>query len=228
MAATKHFRGAHMKVSCLSVSALLVLACATVPAVAGEGRSISNVNGSVRASPGVAYDSLTTVNGDVRVAKGATAEVAKSVNGEVVLESNTTVGRVSTVNGSVRVEDGATVAHEASTVNGSVTLGKGSRVGGDVSSVSGEIELEGAEVAGKLSTYNGDIELEGGSRVLGGIHIKKPRDSDNGWRHNSPPEVHICSTCVVQGELRFDRPVELRVDPGAKIGAVIGDQVTRR
>jgi len=217
-----------MKVSCLSVSALLILACGAVAAAAGEGRSISNVNGSVRASPGVAYDSLTTVNGDVRVAKGASAEVAKSVNGEVVLETDSSVGRVSTVNGSVRLENGAKVANEASTVNGGVSLGKGARVGGDVSSVSGEIELEGAEVAGNLTTYNGDIELEGGSRVLGGIHIKKPKDSDNGWRHNSPPEVHICSTCVVHGELRFDRPVELRVDPGAKIGTVIGDQVTRR
>jgi hypothetical protein len=40
--------------------------------------------------------------------------------------------------------------------------------------------------------------------------------------------VHICSTCVVDGDLVFDRPVELRVDNGAKIGKVIGDKVTRR
>ena len=40
--------------------------------------------------------------------------------------------------------------------------------------------------------------------------------------------MHICSTCIVDGELRFDRPVELRVDDGAKIGKVIGDNVTRR
>jgi hypothetical protein len=32
---------------------------------------------------------------------------------------------------------------------------------------------------------------------------------------------------VVEGELRFDRPVELRVDQGAKIGNVIGDSVKR-
>jgi hypothetical protein len=32
---------------------------------------------------------------------------------------------------------------------------------------------------------------------------------------------------VVEGELRFDRPVELRVEPGAKIGKVIGEDVKR-
>ena len=40
--------------------------------------------------------------------------------------------------------------------------------------------------------------------------------------------MHICATCVVEGDLRFDRPVELRVESGAKIGKVIGDHVTRR
>ncbi len=215
-------------VACLSVAALAALAWSASPVSAGNGRNISNVNGSVRASPGENYDTLSTVNGDVRVARGATADVAKSVNGEVVLEQDVKVGQVSTVNGSLRIEDGAAITHEASTVNGSVSLGKRVRVGGDVSSVSGEIELEGAEVAGKVSTYNGDIELSDGSRVLGGIHIKKSKDSGWGSNHGSTPEVHICSTCVVEGELRFDRPVELRVDPGAKIGTVIGEQVTRR
>jgi len=217
-------------VACISVAALVFLAWEAGPAAAADGgRNISNVNGSVHASPGETYDTLSTVNGDVRVARGATAQVAKSVNGEIVLEEDVKVGQVSTVNGSVRIEDGAAVDHEATTVNGGVHVGKRARVGGDVSSVSGEIELEGAEVAGKVQTYNGDIDLTEGARVLGGIHIKKPRDgSDWGSKHNSPPEVHICSTCVVEGELRFDRPVELRVDPGAKIGQVIGESVQRR
>ena len=45
---------------------------------------------------------------------------------------------------------------------------------------------------------------------------------------DDPVKVHICATCVVDGDLRFERPVELRVDNGAKIGKVIGDKVTRR
>jgi hypothetical protein len=80
---------------------------------------------------------------------------------------------------------------------------------------------------GKLTTNNGDIDLTGGARVHGGIHVKK----STSWFGNDkddPVKVHVCSTCVVDGELRFDRPVELRVDQGGKIGSVIGDAVTRR
>jgi len=217
-----------MKVVAAVLLFALVYVIAAHPVAAGDGRNISNVNGSVRASAGEVYDTLTTVNGDVRVARGAAADIAKSVNGDIEVEAEAKLGSISTVNGSLHVREGATISREASTVNGRVNLGRNARVGGDVSSVSGEIDLEGAEVTGKLTTYNGDIELTDGSRVLGGIHIKKPRSSDGGWNHSDPPEVHICSTCVVEGELRFDRPVELRVDAGARIGTVVGDQVHRR
>ena len=97
-----------------------------------------------------------------------------------------------------------------------------------MSTVSGDIELEGAEVGGKLTTSNGDIELTDGAHVRGGIHVRKNKGSNWGWGRRTSPEVHICSTCVVDGELRFERPVELRVDQGAKIGKVIGDEVERR
>ncbi len=94
--------------------------------------------------------------------------------------------------------------------------------------MSGEIELAGAEVAGKLITRNGDIDLTDGARVRGGIHVQKPNDSGWDWGKSDPIKVHVCGTCVVDGELRFDQPVELRVDSGGKIGTVIGDKVTRR
>jgi hypothetical protein len=97
-----------------------------------------------------------------------------------------------------------------------------------VTTVSGEIELNGAEVGGELITRNGDIELTDGARVRGNIHVKTKNDSNWGWNDSDPIKVHICSTCVVDGELRFDRPVELRVEDGGKIGKVIGDKVTRR
>jgi hypothetical protein len=218
----------NMNAACISVSLLTLLAGVADPAIAGSGRSISNVNGGVTASEGEAYDSVTTVNGDVRLGRGASAEEAKSVNGEVVLDEDAKVGNVSTVNGSLRLGEGASVMHEASTVNGGVQLAKRAHVGGGVATVSGEIELDGAEVTGALSTYNGDIELSGGAKVLGGIHIKKSKGWSWDSEHGRPPQVHICSTCVVEGELRFDRPVELRIDPGAKIGKVIGENVTRR
>jgi predicted acyltransferase (DUF342 family) len=195
---------------------------------ASDGRDLSSVNGAVSASDGETYGTLSAVNGHVRVGRGATADVAKTVNGAVHVEDDAKLGEVSTVNGSLNIGDGVAIERTASTVNGSVTLGKRTHVRGDVSTVSGEIDLNGAEVGGRLTTRNGDIELTDGARVRGGIHIKQKNDSNWGWGKNEPLRVHICSTCVVEGELRFDRPVELRVDQGAQIGKVVGDSVTRR
>jgi len=213
---------------CLAASALVIFAWAASPedSLAADGRSLSKVNGSIRAEAGQAYDSLSTVNGDVRVSSGATADEAKTVNGDVTLENDARIGRVSTVNGSLRIGEGAAVGREASTVNGSVKLDRRSRVDGDISTVSGEIELRGAEVAGTLSSVNGDIDLTEGSHVRGGIIIRKNRSSW-GWDHDDLPRISVCSTCVVEGELRFERPVELRVEQGGKIGTVVGDSVKR-
>ena len=207
----------------------VTLAAAQVSA-GGSGRDISSVNGSVDTSPGQSYDTLSTVNGDVHVQGGASADVAKTVNGDVTLDTDAKVGNARTVNGSLRLREGASIEREASTVNGSVDLGQRARVGGDVSTVSGDIKLNGAEVGGNLETRNGDIQLRDGARVQGGIVVKKR--NDNGWSwgndHDDPVKVNICATCEVVGELRFERAAILHVEPGAKIGQVIGDEVTRR
>ena len=193
---------------------------------AADGNNLSSVNGSVKAEPGQSYGKLSAVNGNLRVGRGATADEAGTVNGEIVVEDDVRLGEVETVNGSLSIRDGVIVARTASTVNGGIEIGKRSRIGGDVSTVSGEIELNGAEVGGSLTTSNGDIELADGARVQGGIHIKKNKNWVS-WGNDEPNEVHICGTCVVEGDLRFERPVELRVDPGAKIGKVIGESVKR-
>jgi len=219
-----------MKTAVVSLAAALAfIAWAASPDTrANDGRSISTVNGQVSADEGQSYDTLSTVNGQVHVARGVTANEAKTVNGQVLIEEDVKLGRASTVNGQLRVGEGSTIEHEASTVNGGVKLAKRVRVGGDVSTVSGEIELDGAEVGGSLTTRNGDIELTDGAHVRGNINVKKKNDSGWSWGKDEPIEVRICSTCVVDGELRFERPVELYVQPGAKIGKVIGDSVTRR
>ncbi len=200
---------------------------ASSDSVASDGRSITSVNGQVEAAPGETYDTLSTVNGQVRVGRGVTAKEAKTVNGQILIAEDVKLGKASTVNGQLRIGEGATITEEASTVNGSVKLAKRARVGGDVSTVSGEIELDGAEVGGSLTTRNGDIELSEGAHVRGGINVKKKNDSGWSWGKDESVEVRICATCVVDGELRFERPVELYVAPGARIGKVIGDSVTR-
>lgn len=220
-----------MKVATLATAAIvaLVVWAGTGPSLAGGSRNVTAINDSVEAQSGQTYDNVNTVNGDVTVRSGATVDSAHTVNGEVVIEKDAKVGNVNTVNGSLEIGEGASVAREASTVNGGVEIAKRARVGGAVSTVSGEIELNGAEVGGTVTSVNGDIDLTDGARVRGDLVVKKP---NNDWNRNKdrgdPVKVHVCSTCVVEGELRFERPVELRVDDGAKIGRVIGDQVTRR
>ena len=216
-----------MKFATLATACFGFIVCAATPvAFASDGRNLTTVNGSVEATAGQTYDTVSTVNGEVRVGRGATVEAAKTVNGEVEIESDARVGTVSTVNGALDIGEGATVTHEASTVNGELSIAQRSHVGGDVSTVSGEIELKGAQVAGSVSTVNGNIELTEGARVRGNLVVKRP---NSGWnKHEGDPvKVRICATCVVEGELRFERPVELRVENGAKIGKVIGDSVKR-
>ncbi len=219
-----------MRIVVVTVFACIVLVAWSGKSVfaSGGARDLTAVNGSVTAEPGQTYDTVRTVNGAVRVSRGASAAEAKTVNGSLVLEEDTKVGTASTVNGSLRIGAGAAVAEEASTVNGSIALAKRARVGGDVSTVSGRIRLDGAEVTGKVITRDGDIELNDGARVHGGIHV---REKGNNWSWNGSKlvvQVEICSTCVVDGELRFDRAVELHVESGGRIGRVIGDEVTRR
>jgi DUF4097 and DUF4098 domain-containing protein YvlB len=206
--------------------AIAVLGLAQVSS-AGDGRSISKVNDSVTASAGTTYDSISTVNGDVHVERGVTAGSANTVNGSITLEDDARIGKASTVNGSIKAGTNVSISEEASTVNGGLRFARNSKVGGELSSVSGDIELAGTEVTGLITTVNGDIDLKDGTHARGGIHVRKPKGT--GWNWNKETvKVHVCSTCVVDGELRFDRPVELRVDNGGRIGKVIGEEVTRR
>jgi UDP-3-O-[3-hydroxymyristoyl] glucosamine N-acyltransferase len=220
-----------MKLAVISFSAVLlafVAWTASPVSQAGNGRSITTVNGQVEAEDGQTYETLSTVNGQVRVGRGVTAKEAKTVNGQVLIEEDVKLGKASTVNGQLRIGQRSIIEHEASTVNGGVKLDKGARVGGNLSTVSGGIDLDGAEVGGSVTTHNGDIELSDGAHVRGDIVVKKKNDTGWSWGKDEPIEVRICASCVVDGDLRFERPVELYVQPGAKIGKVIGDSVTRR
>ncbi len=192
---------------------------------ASDGSHLRAVNGSVTAREGQSYTKVSTVNGDVRIGRGASADEAETVNGSIDIDDDARLGRVSTVNGSLNVANGVAISGAASTVNGDVDLER-ARVGGDVTTVSGDIDLKGSEVTGGLRTVNGDIELAEGARVHGGITVKKNKGGWS-WGEDDPVKVRICSTCVVDGELRFERPVELRVESGGKIGQVIGENVKR-
>ena len=215
--------------SCFAVAALLWLAWAGSPLTfAADGNNLTAVNSSVSAQDGQTYGTLSTVNGDVSVGRGAIAQEARTVNGSIHLEADARVGEAHTVNGSLHLSEGVTIERELDTVNGNIDMRKRTRVGGDVATVSGEIEMEGGEVGGELRTVNGDIELTEGAHVRGGIYVKKSKGAGWSWGKDDPVKVRICATCVVEGDLRFEKPVELRVESGARIGKVIGDSVIRK
>ena len=194
--------------------------------LAGDGRN-HFLGQRIRSRPRPARPTatLSTVNGNVRVGRGATADHAKTVNGEIeVEEQRQDSAKWSTVNGSLDI--GEDVAIAAQCFDGQwrrrarqAHARRRRRVDG----VTARSRSMAREVGGQIVTRNGDIDLTDGARVRGGIHVKKNNGSNWGWGKDEPLKVHICSTCVVDGELRFDRPVELRVDDGAKIGKVIGD-----
>ena len=175
--------------------------------------------------------SLSTVNGDVRVGRGAIADEAKTVNGEIEARRRRE-GRRSAARSTDRCDigDGAAVdTRQPRPSTASVELGNArTRRRRRHDGVRRNRTRRRRSRGHGSITRNGDIDLTDGARVRGGIHVKKKNDSNWGWGKDDPIKVHICGTCVVDGELRFDRPVELRVDSGAKIGKVIGDKVTRR
>jgi hypothetical protein len=75
---------------------------------------------------------------------------------------------------------------------------------------------------GQIHTVGGDVTVGARSRVHGGILIEKPHGVGFHWGKNRIPRVVIGPNAVVDGELRFEREVELFVHPSARIGKVSG------
>jgi hypothetical protein len=183
------------------------------------------VNGSVRVPDGMQTGNVGTVNGSIHVGDNATLQQGETVNGSISLGSHSSADSLSTVNGSISLSDDAHVAHAVETVNGSMTLRNGSQVGGSLTNVNGTIELTTARVGGGIRTANGDINVGGHSQVDGGILVQKP----SGWFEfmQHAPRVVIGPGAVVNGELRFERKVELYVSDKATIGPVVGATAVR-
>jgi DUF4097 and DUF4098 domain-containing protein YvlB len=205
---------------------ILLFAASTAVAVAAP-TDISKVNGSIRAEAGGNYGELSAVNGAIRIEDGAVVREADTVNGTITVQARAQVGKASTVNGSIDLGAGAVIENSASTVNGAIRLAQGAEVSGGVETVNGSIRMDAARIGGDIETVNGSIIVGDGSQVGGGITVRKPK---GGWfnfgSNSKPPRVEIGANAVVQGELRFEREVELVVHPTAKIGRVIGDVVS--
>ena len=121
-------------------------------------------------------------------------------------------------------------AHEqparVESVNGDLTLREGTEVGGSLENVNGKIELHSAHVAGGIKTVNGSIDITGNSRVQRGILVHKSA-TDVVSFGNDLPRIVIGPGATVDGELRFERVVQLYVSDRATIGPVVGATAIR-
>ena len=212
----------------LPLAALLLLAgCYNMPGdVTADASGAKTVNGSIHVPAGTHSAAVGTVNGSIHVDDNASVAHAGTVNGSVALGAHAAAESVDTVNGSITLEEGARVAQDVTTVNGSMTFKSGAEVGGPVSNVNGRIALNDAHVAGGLRTVDGDIDVRGNSRVEGGILVKH----GGGGLFNftvHKPRIVIGPGAVVQGDLHFERAVDLYVSDQATTGPITGASAIR-
>lgn len=213
----------------LLLAAALALATVAPGAVASDN-DIDKVNGSITAEAGQSYGDLSTVNGSIRIGTGAHVNEAETVNGAIHVGDLAQIADgLTTVNGSIKLGRQVGVGDDLVTVNGGVFVDHGGRVEGDIVTVNGSIGLVQAELGGDIETVNGDITVGIGSYVHGGITVEKP---NNSWWPISfgvrkPSRIVIAQNAQVDGELRFEREVELYVHDSAEIGPVSGAEVVR-
>lgn len=214
-----------MKKLCLTLA--IAAAFVALPALAENHGDIDRVNKSIHIGSGDSAGSLETVNGSIHIGSNATVQSAETVNGGVSLGEGSVAESVETVNGSITLEADATVAQSVEAVNGGIQLERNAEVIGDVENVNGGIELNSAKVGGRITTTTGDVFVLDGSRVGGGILVEQQRS----WFGNSQPQrdprIVIGAGSVVNGELRFDREVDLYVHETAKVGTITGANAKR-
>jgi DUF4097 and DUF4098 domain-containing protein YvlB len=197
--------------------AALVVAASVSQVQAQE--SINKVNGGISIDAGDNAGDLSTVNGGIEVGDNATAATVETVNGGIRLGENARVRSAESVNGGVRLAEGAEIENGLESVNGAITLLPGARVGTDLENVNGTITLDAAHVGGQLSTTSGSILIGSGSRVDGGLLVRKPKGMNF---ENRPPRVVIGPDAEVGGTLTFEREVRLYVHDRARIGTITG------
>ena len=196
-----------MKVSFRYITAIALAFMVALPAVAtAEGK-------------------LSTVNKSIRIDDNSTIGNVDSVNGAIRIGANSVVKSVESVNGAINLGNDVMVERGIEAVNGAITLEPGCEVGGNVETVNGGIRLQNTSVSNDVSTVNGGIRLLKGTEVVGNVVVHKP----GGWnfnKRNRPVKVEIGENVQVHGDLIFEHAVELKLHDSARVGEIIGDEVT--
>jgi hypothetical protein len=202
----------------------VITGCDNADHVVVSGNGANTINGSVHVPAGEHSGAVGTVNGSVDIAENAVVGAVHTVNGPIDIAAHAAAESVTAVNGQISLGSGVHVTRSVTAVNGSISLESGAEVGGGIKNVNGQIELTGAHVVGGVRTVDGDIDIGGDSRIEGGILVEKSGSwfgfgSDS---HQRKPRIVIGPGAVVQGDLRFEREVELYVSDKATVGPISG------
>jgi len=173
----------------------------------------------------IAKDKYSTVNSSIHLGDNTNTGDVDSVNGSIQVGANSSVRSVESVNGSIRLGNDVTVDEGVEAVNGRISLESGCEVGESVTTVNGGVSLENTRVGGNVETVNGKLEILDRSEVSGNVVVRKP----GGWnwsQKHRPVYVEIGKDVIVRGNLIFEQPVELKLHESARVGEIIGDEVT--
>ena len=208
-----------------AIALALAVPLAVAPAFARDYGDIDKVNSGISIDDNSTAGTLETVNGGITIGDHSQVRSAETVNGGIRLGDGSSAEELETVNGGITIGSKGVVRDGAGTVNGGVRLEPDASVGGKVETVNGGIVLERAHVGGGIETVSGDVEVGDGSRVEGGILVRK----QTGWSWGKPrtPRVTIGAGAVVEGTLRFEREVELYVHDSATVGKIEGATAKR-
>jgi len=179
---------------------------------------ISKVNRSVHVGDGETAGDVESVNGSVTIGDHAIVEAAETVNGSVRIGANSQAESLETVIGSISVGAKTVVQEGIDTVNGAITLDEDAASLDKIETVNGRIELGARAQAGAgIELVNGDVELKNAARVTGDIVVRKPNSF--GWFNgkSKTPRVILGPNAVVNGNLVFEREVELYMHTTAKV-----------
>lgn len=208
-----------------AIALALAVPLALTPVLAKDYGDIDKINSGINVDADSTAGTLETVNGGITVGERSRVRSAETVNGGIRLGDGAQADELETVNGGITIDAGAVVRDGASTVNGGIRLESAANVGGRVETVNGGITLDRAHIGGGIETVNGDIEVGAGSRVEGGIAVRKPTGWS--WGKQRTPRVTIGAGAVVEGTLLFEREVELYVHDSATVGRIEGATAKR-
>ncbi len=182
-------------------------------------KSYDSIFGGIDIDGGAEVGNLSSVNGGIDIGSNATAKSVETVNGGIEIGRNVKLVQAETVNGGIEAGKGLIVSRGLETVNGSVDLDSDSNIEGSINTVNGDISLAGVKVGQNLETVNGDIKLIKNTAIEGDITYRKSGGFFSGWSDERPVLI-IDESSSVLGTIHLYRPVELKIDEGAKVGKI--------